>query len=82
MQGRRRPNGCKDANEVLVKHGKELLRQCIREAKPCPISGIHDIQSIEVQIANLYQQGSDRGVAIGWKNMRHLLRVRPGEMTE
>jgi twinkle protein len=28
------PNGCKDANEVLVRHGADALRQLLEDAKP------------------------------------------------
>lgn len=73
------PEDCKDANEVLTKHGKNKLLECISQAKPCPISGIYDVLSLEAQIVSLYRQGADRGVDIGWRNMRDMLRVRPGE---
>lgn len=75
------PDGCKDANEVLVTHGAENLRECIAQARPCPVAGIHDVLSMEMQIVDLYKHGSDRGKPIGWKNMLELLRVRPGEWT-
>lgn len=75
------PDGCKDANEVLTTHGKDKLRECIAQAKPCPISGIYDVLSMEAQIVSLFKQGADRGVDIGWGNMRDMLRVRPGEWT-
>lgn len=75
------PEGCKDANEVLTKHGAQALRECIQGAKPCPVAGIYDIQSLEAQIIDLYKYGSDRGVSLGWRNMEDMLRVRPGEWT-
>ena len=31
------PQGCKDANEVLVSHGKEALKGCINNATPSPV---------------------------------------------
>lgn len=34
------PEGCKDANEVLFKHGKELLKNLISEAKEIPIEAL------------------------------------------
>lgn len=75
------PDDCKDANDVLINHGKDKLRECIAQAKPCPISGIYDVLSMEAQIVSLFKQGVDRGVDIGWGNMRDMLRVRPGEWT-
>lgn len=75
------PDGCKDANETLVKHGPAELRECIKQARPCPVGGVHDVQSLEADIIALYQRGADRGVPIGWANMADILRVRPGEWT-
>ena len=31
---------CKDANECLVKYGKEAIIECINEAKEYPIKGV------------------------------------------
>ena len=75
------PEGCKDANETLMRHGPEALKAAIAQARPCPIAGIYDVLSMEAQIIALYQRGADRGVDIGWGNMRDTLRVRPGEWT-
>lgn len=75
------PDDCKDANEVLLKHGQEKLKEIINDAKPCPVSGVYDIQSMEAQIVDLYQNGNDRGIDLGWSNMTDTLRIRPGEWT-
>lgn len=34
------PEGCKDANDVLLTHGIEALKQSIETAKPFPVEGI------------------------------------------
>lgn len=75
------PEDCKDANEVLLKHGREKLREVIDTARPCPVSGVYDIQSLEAQIVDLYQNGNDHGIDLGWPNMTTTLRIRPGEWT-
>ena len=33
---------CKDANEVLLRHGADVLRECIEAAEPYPIEGLHN----------------------------------------
>lgn len=33
---------CKDANETLLRHGPEVLRECIDLAEPYPITGLHN----------------------------------------
>ena len=32
---------CKDANETLMQHGADVLRECIEAAEPYPITGLH-----------------------------------------
>lgn len=37
------PAGCKDLNDVLVKHGEAALVACISNAKPYPVKGLYGI---------------------------------------
>lgn len=37
------PDGCKDANEVLLKHGAEAVQNAIDDAQPYPIDGVQEI---------------------------------------
>jgi twinkle protein len=37
------PDGCKDANATLLKHGKEVVFRAIEEAQPYPIEGVQQI---------------------------------------
>jgi hypothetical protein len=42
------PDGCKDANDVLCKHGAAVLRACIEAAQPWPVEdGANDTQRDE-----------------------------------
>lgn len=75
------PEDCKDANDVLIKHGAEMLRECIRSARPCPVAGIYDVKALETQLAILYRDGADKGVSLGWSMLDGFYRVRPGEWT-
>lgn len=75
------PSGCKDANDVLVKHGSAVLRQCLDDAKPYPISGVIEVASLANQIELLYDEGSRPGMSTGWKNLDEFYTVRPGELT-
>lgn len=34
------PSGCKDANDVLVRYGRNAIASCIAESKPIPIDGL------------------------------------------
>jgi twinkle protein len=75
------PKDCKDANEVLCKHGAERLRACLDEAQPYPISGVFEVADLSDRIDHLYQHGWERGVSTGWDDVDQFFTVRPGELT-
>lgn len=75
------PSGCKDFNDVLVKSGKEKIRELIAGAKFCPIEGIIDIKSIADNILNLYDNGTNGGVSVGFRDIEPLYSVKLGEWT-
>lgn len=75
------PTGCKDANEVLVKHGAATLKECIDNAQPYPISGVFDVLELSDKIDTLYEKGFERGHKTGWQALDEFYTVRPGEMT-
>lgn len=58
-------NDCKDANEVLCKHGQLALRQCLEDAKFVPVDGVFELNDIEDDLDLLYKQGLNKGVTIG-----------------
>ena len=39
--------GCKDANEILKKHGKEQVKKCVDRAIMTPIGGVIDLSEVE-----------------------------------
>ena len=75
------PDGCKDANDVLLNHGKKKLRECIDRAKSCPIKGVFEVPDFIENILLLYDHGKEGGVDVGWLNLEKLYSVRPGEWT-
>jgi len=75
------PDGCKDANDVLACHGKEVLKECIDHAKPAPIAGIFEIGDIEQDIIEAYRYGFERGEKTGWVNIDNHYTVRQREWT-
>jgi len=75
------PQGCKDANDVLVKHGREMLRDCIRDAKPYPIDGVFTFEDVSPRVSHLFVKGWERPVSTGWAELDQFYRVRPGEFT-
>jgi twinkle protein len=75
------PEGCKDANELLVKHGVEELQWYVEHATPFPIEGAVGIEDCREEVLRLYEQGFERGHSTGWSTLDRLYTVRPGELT-
>lgn len=75
------PDGCKDANDVLRKHGKEKLSQCLADATPNPISGLFSINDFEQKILDSYEYGFKPGEKTGWAVVDEFYTVRGGEWT-
>jgi twinkle protein len=75
------PDGCKDANEVLTKHGADHLRALIEEAQPYPIAGVFSVDDLADRIEHLYRHGWEKGVETGWEEVDRFYTVRPGEFT-
>jgi len=75
------PADCKDANEVLIKHGKDILRGCIEGAKPWPVKGLYDADQFSDDIDKLYANGLARGESTGFPNIDDIYTVVPGQVT-
>lgn len=75
------PNGCKDANEVLVKHGREALRECMEAARPYPVAGIFEVSDFAVSVDRMYEKGLPPGVKPGWSSLNRLITFQPGQWT-
>lgn len=65
--------GCKDANEQLVKYGRESLRSCLEKAEDVPIEGVYSITDYEDELDTLFEAGMPRGVLIGLPNFDELV---------
>ena len=56
---------CKDANEYLLEHGKESLKQTLDNARPCPIENVLRVNDIESDLDEFYRNGAKQGYTIG-----------------
>jgi len=74
------PDGCKDANDVLVKHGKDALKAVIGDAKPFPIAGVITTSELSIDLHDLYHNGYGSLFNTGWTSLDKLYKVRQGEM--
>jgi twinkle protein len=75
------PEGCKDANDVLVKVGRKELQDIIKKCLPFPIEGVFSALDIYSQIQHEYENGITKGESTGFPLLDKLYTVRQGEMT-
>lgn len=59
--------GCKDANEELLKHGAEGILRCVKKAVQVPLYGIQTAHTREVErgLDHLFQYGLGHGSSVG-----------------
>lgn len=69
---------CKDANDVLLIHGADVLRECIDHAEPYPITGLHNVFDYFNETIALYRDGCNRGLSTGWRSLDECMTIRPG----
>lgn len=75
------PDGCKDANDVLVKHGSGALQDVVAKARPFPVEGVVSPADCLDQLLVEYQSGVEAGASTGWRAFDEFYTVRAGEMT-
>jgi twinkle protein len=64
------PEGCKDANDVLIKHGAEAIKKAVENAIPFPVEGVYWVNDLDVE--TLYDRGLQPGLETGWPSLdRH-----------
>lgn len=65
--------GCKDANEHLMKYGKESLLECLANAQEIKVEGIFSVSDFEQSLDAIFEHGMQRGVTIGHDNFDSLI---------
>ena len=75
------PEGCKDANDVLLNHGADALASCLINSKPYPVKGVYSPSDFSSRVLSRYERGQDKGESTGWRTLDELYTVRPGEWT-
>lgn len=65
-------DGCKDANEHLMKYGKESLLECLTNAPEVKLEGIFTVSDFEQSLDALFERGMQKGVTIGHENFDRL----------
>jgi twinkle protein len=75
------PEGCKDANEVLVKYGKEAVKSLTENAKLYPLEGEITVDIMSDTVFEYYKNGYPEGVAAGIPGFDEYLTFVPGQLT-
>jgi twinkle protein len=70
---------CKDANEYLLKYGKEALAQQIDKAKPVPLENVTTFKDIENEVSDFVKHGFKPGYQIGLSNFDRIFSTYTGQ---
>ena len=74
----RLPEGCKDANDVLVNKGPALLKEIVDNAEPYPVDGLHLANDYWNQIQELYDGKYEKPYEIGLDGLDDIYKVMKG----
>ena len=61
-------DGIKDANDYLIEHGKEKLREVINSATQVPLEGVSTLRDLENDLLDFVHNGFKPGYQVGLEN--------------
>ena len=70
---------CKDANDYLLKYGKEELATTIKECRPVPLENVTTFKDIEHEVTDFVQNGFKKGFQIGLSNFDNIFSTYTGQ---
>ena len=70
---------CKDANEYLLKYGKEKLAERISRARPVPLENVTTFKDIENEITDFVTNGFKPGFQVGLSNFDSIFSTYTGQ---
>ena len=72
--------GCKDANELLIKSGSEALNKALAEAQEVPLEGVFTAGDVREELEQLFEKGLQKGAVLGMGELDDLLSVEVGRL--
>lgn len=72
------PEGCKDANDVLVRLGARALQEMVSNAKPMEIPGLHDASYYRTDLLRMRDGHLSKGFSTGMASIDEIFTVSPG----
>ena len=70
---------CKDANEYLIKYGKDKLKQAIVKAKAYPLENVTTFKDIEGDVKDFVKNGFKPGYQVGLSNFDQIFSTYTGQ---
>ena len=70
---------CKDANEYLLEHGKEQLRDVISHSSQVPLEGVSTLYDIEDELKDFVNNGFKPGFQVGLPNFDKIFSTYTGQ---
>jgi len=70
---------CKDANEYLLKHGSDALKDVIHASKQVPLEGVSTLYDIEDELKDFVQNGFKPGFQVGLPNFDKIFSTYTGQ---
>ena len=70
---------CKDANEYLIKYGKEKLKEVIRRSRAYPLENVTTFKDIEGDVKDFVTNGFKPGFQIGLPNFDNIFSTYTGQ---
>lgn len=64
--------GCKDANEHLMKYGRDSLLKCLADAPEIKLEGVFTVSDFETSLDAIFEYGLQKGVTVGHENFDRL----------
>lgn len=72
------PTGCKDANDVLMKHGAAKVREIVDNAHPYPVDGLYTADQYYGSVLDLFNGNYVKPIEIGFNNLDDIYRIMKG----
>ncbi len=70
---------CKDANEYLLKYGKEKLQEAVSKARPYPLENVTTFKDIEGDVTDFVKHGFKPGFQVGLSNFDNIFSTYTGQ---
>ena len=72
-------NGQKDANDFLLEHGHEALKNAIHNARPVPLENVSTLKDVEDELKDFVKNGFKPGFQVGLSNFDKIFSTYTGQ---